>query len=50
MGKLCNKTQAAGIWELSQGDACGSGFSRGKSRIIGGPGIGAFVRWYSIGG
>ena len=50
MGKLCNKTKAAGIWESSQGDASGSDFSNGKNRIIRCPGVGVFVRWHSIGG
>ena len=37
MGKLCNKTKAPGIWEFSQGDACGSRFSREKNTILGCP-------------
>lgn len=36
-GKLCNKTKAPGIWEFSQGDACGSRFSREKPKILGCP-------------
>lgn len=37
MGKLCNKTKAPGIWEFSQGDVCGSRFSREKNTILGCP-------------